>query len=88
MQREDLRSKLHQILVAEMDKEYPPLEDGLTLTDELGLDSMDMVTVVMRVEQQLRIRLAYEELSQLATVGELLNLIQLKLKAQPQLKAG
>lgn len=88
MQREELRAKLHQILVAEMDEQYPPLEDHMTLIEGLGLDSMDMVTVVMRVEQQLRIRLAYEELSKLQTVGELLDLVQVKLKSQPQKKAA
>lgn len=84
MHREELRASLQQILENEMDEKYPPLEDRLTLIEELGLNSMDMVSVVMRVEQKLRIRLAYEELSKLKTVGELLDLVQSKVPSGQQ----
>jgi acyl carrier protein len=79
MQREELRETLQAILEGELNEEVPSLDDEVQLHLQLGLDSMDMVSLVMRVEQQLRIRMTHEELVQVETVGELLDLILTKL---------
>ena len=79
MQREQLRSTLKTILEGELNEVVPPLDDDVQLLLQLGLDSMDMVSLVMRVEQQLRIRMTHEELVQVKTVAELLDLILTKL---------
>ena len=87
MQREELRQTLKEILDGELNEVVPPIDDGVQLHLELGLDSMDMVSLVMRVEQQLRIRMTHEELVQIETVGELLDLILAKLP-EPSLLAA
>jgi acyl carrier protein len=87
MQREELRQTLKEILDGELNEVVPPIDDDVKLHLELGLDSMDMVSLVMRVEQQLRIRMTHEELSQIETVGELLDLILAKLP-EPSLLAA
>ena len=78
---------MQAILNEETNEEVPALEDGIQLHLQLGLDSMDMVSLIMRVEQQLRIRLSHEELVQIVTVGELLDLVQSKLP-EPLLAAA
>ena len=87
MLREELRQTLKTILDGEINDTVPPIDDDVRLHLELGLDSMDMVSLVMRVEQQLRIRMTHEELVQVETVGELLDLILTKLP-EPALVAA
>ena len=87
MQREELRQTLKEILDGELNEVVPSIDDNLKLHLELGLDSMDMVSLVMRVEQQLRIRMTHEELVQIETIGELLDLILTKLP-EPALLAA
>ena len=87
MQREELRQTLKAILDGELNEAVPSIDDDVQLHLQLGLDSMDMVSLVMRVEQQLRIRMTHEELVQVETVGELLDLILTKLP-EPALAAA
>ena len=51
------------------------LTEDLQLVADLGLDSVDMVSLVMQVERHFRIRLSHEELKQVVTVGNLLDVI-------------
>ena len=58
------------------------------LRDGLGLDSVDVVSIVSQIERRFRVRLSQPELENLATVGDVLNLIQSKLTALPQISAA
>ena len=57
------------------------LDDEVAIREGLGLDSVDVVGLVMQVERQFRIRLATEELTEIATVGDMLDLLQAKIAA-------
>ena len=59
------------------------LDDSKGLRDELGLDSVDFVGVIMRIEGHYRIRLSREELDKVATIGDVLTLVQSKIHAKP-----
>lgn len=48
---------------------------GLRLRDELGLDSLDRVEFVARVEQRFRLPLSDEEVDALGTLGEVVDLL-------------
>ena len=48
----------------------------MELREGLGLDSVDVVGLVMRVERQFRIRLTMEELMEVKSVGQLLDLVR------------
>jgi acyl carrier protein len=76
--RESLRSTLVDLLEDEMGQPYDFSDDGVDLRAGLGLDSVDVVGLVMRVERQFRIRLAMEELIEVRTVGDLLGLVHSK----------
>jgi acyl carrier protein len=86
--RESLRGSLRQLLENETGANRADLPDTLSLREELGLDSVDLVSLVMQAECQFRVRLSSEELAQLKTVGDLLDLIQAKLAALPQSSAA
>jgi acyl carrier protein len=79
--RETVRKTLIELLEADTGEKYPTLEDDMNLREGMGLDSVDVVSVVSQIERQYRIRLTHQELETLATVGDVLNLLQTKLAA-------
>jgi acyl carrier protein len=78
MSRDDLRGTLATLLEEEMGEPYD-LADDRDLREGLGLDSVDVVGLVMRVEREFRIRLSMEDLQGVRTVGEMLDLLQARL---------
>ena len=81
--REMLRSTLSTLLEDEMGETFPELADDQDLRESLNLDSVDVVGLVMRIEREFRIRLATEELASVKHVGDLLDLMETKLAANP-----
>jgi acyl carrier protein len=81
--RESIRQALRELLEEEMGEKYPDLDDSKRLREELNLDSVDVVSIVSQVERRYRIRLSHEELQTLATVGDVITLLQAKLSAPP-----
>jgi acyl carrier protein len=75
MDRESLRHSLLAYLEEDRGESIPALDDEIHIREGLGLDSVDVVGLVMQVERQLRIRLATEELTEIVTVGDLLDLL-------------
>jgi acyl carrier protein len=81
--RESIRHNLIELLEADTGEKYPDLEDSANLREGLGLDSVDVVSIVSQIERQYRIRLTHQELETLVTVNDVLNLLQAKLAAIP-----
>jgi acyl carrier protein len=77
--RETLRSTLLSLLEEEMGQSYALPQDDQDLRETLGLDSVDLVGLVMRIEREYRVRLSPEELSAVKRVGDLLGLMEAKL---------
>lgn len=86
--RETLRATLLNLLEEEMGESFPSLTDDQDLRESLGLDSVDVVGLVMRIEREFRIRLAQEELASTRLVGDLLDLMEAKLAARPDAPSG
>lgn len=83
MDRESIRQTLAVYLEEDLGEPVASMDDALDIRAGLGLDSVDVVGLVMKVERQFRIRLASEELTEIVTVGDLLNLLQAKLAEAP-----
>ena len=81
--RETLRRTLIELLEADTGERYSDLEDNANLREGLGLDSVDVVSVVSQIERRFRIRLTHEELEKLVTVRDVLVLLQTKIAAVP-----
>ena len=77
--RDTIRLKLIELMQAETGESYTDIEDGKNLRTDLGLDSVDVVSIVSQVERHFRIRLSQQDLEKLMTVGDVLNLLQTKL---------
>lgn len=78
--RESIRQTLLDYLEDDLGEKVPSFDDGVNIRDELGLDSVDVVSLVMQIERQFRVRLESTELDGIVTVGNLLDLLQSKLK--------
>jgi acyl carrier protein len=78
--RTEIRQILVELLEADTGEQYPDLNDSKNLRDELGLDSVDVVSIVSQIERRFRIRLTHQELEKLVTVGDVLNLLETKLQ--------
>ncbi len=79
--RASIRQALIEMLEAETDAKHADLDEAANLRDGLGLDSVDLVSLVTQVERRYRVRLSADELEALTTVGDLLNLLEAKLSA-------
>jgi len=77
--RENIRQTLVEILEEDTGERFSGLDDAKVLREELGLDSVDIVSLVSQIERRFRIRLTQSELETLATVGDLLTLLLSKL---------
>lgn len=91
--RKDILHELVGFLESDTEVRLDSLDESLSLREGLGLDSVDLVGIIMRIEGHYRIRLSHGELEKVTTVGALLDLIQLKIadsaaSATPQVKAA
>jgi acyl carrier protein len=80
--RETLRTTLLNLLEEEMGQTFALPQDDEDLRETLGLDSVDLVGLVMRIEREFRVRLSTEELGAVKKVGDLLDLMESKLAHQ------
>jgi acyl carrier protein len=83
-----IRSTLVELIEADTGESYQDLKDTDNLREGLGLDSVDVVSVVSQVERKFHIRLTHQELEQLTTVGDVIDLLETKLNAPPATTAA
>jgi acyl carrier protein len=86
--RETIRQTLVELLEADTGEKYPDLQESAKLREEIGLDSVDVVSIVSQVERRYRIRLTHQDLETLVTVGDVLTLLQTKLAAPSESAAA
>jgi acyl carrier protein len=79
MDRQELRKTLVELLEETTGEAYPEVDETQSLTDGLGLDSVDLFSLVVETQSKFQIKIASEELVAVATVGDLLDLLQAKL---------
>ena len=86
--RNFIRNTLIELLEADTGEKYTHLEESANLREGLGLDSVDVVSIVSQIERRFHIRLSHEELEKLVTVADVLNLLEAKLATPPQTSAA
>jgi acyl carrier protein len=88
MQRKELASILLELLEDETGETYPDLDESADLRKGLNLDSLDMVSLILHVENRLKIEIDTEELNRAVTVGDLLDLLERNLAERGEQKAA
>ena len=81
--REMIRRTLIELMEADTGEQFTDLTDDKRLRQELGLDSVDVVSIVSQIERHFRVRLTQQELEKLVAVGDLLDLLVVKVSAAP-----
>ena len=79
--REEIRVTLLKLFEAETGEPLESLTDDQNMAEQLGLDSVDMVSLIMQLERHFKIRLSHEELANAAQVGQLLDIVQAKVNS-------
>jgi acyl carrier protein len=79
MDRNAIRRALTQQLEEDKGERVENMDDTVVLREGLGLDSIDVVTLVINIQSRFGIELKSEELEKIVTVGDLLDLLQVKL---------
>ena len=87
MPRDEIRQILLELFEAETGEAITSLQDDQGLAEQLGLDSVDLVSLIMQLERRFKIRLAHEELAQAQQLGQLLDLVQSKLNTSSRAAA-
>ena len=83
IERDEIRQILMQLFEEETGETIESLQDDQNLAEQLGLDSVDMVSLIMQLERRFKIRLAHEELVEARQLGQLLDLVRSKLVEEP-----
>jgi acyl carrier protein len=78
-----IRRTLIELLEADTGEKHADLDDSANLREGLGLDSVDVVSIVSQIERRFHIRLTHQELEKLVAVGDILDLLQAKLAEPP-----
>ncbi len=68
--------KVRDIIVEQLEVDPAYVKPESTFLEDLGADSLDAVELVMAIEAEFDISVADEELEQLKTVQDLLNVIE------------
>jgi acyl carrier protein len=82
MDRQELRRVLTELLEETTGEPRDEVAEEQDLQEGLGLDSVDMFSLIVEIQSKLKIKIASEDLATAATVGDLLDVLQTKLAAR------
>jgi acyl carrier protein len=84
MDRTALRQVLKELVESNTGEPVERFEDDTDLRDGLGLDSVDVVSLAMEIQDQFRLSIAVADFEHLHCVGDLLDLLQTRMAALPR----
>ena len=88
MDRTELSQVLLELVEEETGDKFTDINDDTDLRTGLRLDSLDMVSLILKTETRLKIKIESDELNGVTTVGRMLDLLQRKLGGQVDRKAA
>jgi acyl carrier protein len=78
MDRTELAQVLLELVEDETGDKFTDIDDDTDLRTGLRLDSLDMVSLILKTETRLNIKIESHELNGVTTVGRMLDLLQVK----------
>ena len=70
--------KVKSIIVEQLDADEAEVTMDATIQDDLGVDSLDVVDLVMSIEESFDIEIPDEEVEGIKTVGDIVKYIESK----------
>jgi acyl carrier protein len=80
MGSEKLYDALKEVLVGRLKVEPESIKPEADLFEDLGLDSIDLMTAVMAIEEQFGIEVPDSDLENVKTVGDAIGVLQSKVQ--------
>lgn len=68
--------KIKEIIADQLALSAAEIGDESKVKDDLGADSLDMVELVMKLEEEFSLKIADEDLQQIITVADIASYIQ------------
>jgi acyl carrier protein len=81
MDRTEIESKLTDLLVDELGIERDGISLDAKFEEDLDVDSLGVVELLMALEDNFGVKIPDEEAEQITTVGEAVDLVEIKLNA-------
>ena len=78
MIKEEIIAKVNGFLVDEFEIEESLLAEGANLKKDLGIDSLDIVDIIVLIGKEFGVKVKSEELAKLVTLDDLYAFIQAK----------
>ncbi|MDR1623217.1 MAG: acyl carrier protein [Synergistaceae bacterium] len=73
MKKEEILSRLKEIIVDRLDVEEDQIVPEASFVEDLGADSLDIVELIMGIEEEFDIEIPDEDAEKLTSVGEAMN---------------
>ncbi len=78
---EDLEVKIKSVIAEKLSKKIEDIRNDASFIDDLGADSLDIVDMVMKLEEEFGISIPDEDLDKIKTVGDAIEYIKSKKKS-------
>lgn len=75
MKREEIVEKVNHFLVEDFEINENQLGEDKLIATEIGIDSLDMVDIIVRVNEEFGFKLEKAELIQVKTLGDFYDLL-------------
>ncbi|MCX7871049.1 MAG: acyl carrier protein [bacterium] len=81
MSKQEIFEKVKKILVEKLSVNENDIKEDSSLVDDLGVDSLDLVELLMKFEEEFKIEISEEESQKILTVKDIVDFIEEKTKS-------
>ncbi len=78
----DIAKKIKSIIAEQAEVKPEEVTEKATFINDLGLDSLDMVELVMKLEEECGVEIPDEDAEKLTTVGEAISYVEKRLSSK------
>lgn len=75
---DEIEAKVKGVIAEKIGKSPNEIRDDATFIEDLGLDSLDLVDMIMKLEEEFGISIPDEDLDKIRTVKDAINYIKAK----------
>jgi len=81
MNRQEIFEKVKRILIEKLSVNEADIKEDSSLVDDLGVDSLDLVELLMKFEEEFKVEISEEESQKILTVKDIVDFIEAKTKS-------
>jgi acyl carrier protein len=81
MNRQEIFEKVKKILIEKLSVNEADIKEDSSLVDDLGVDSLDLVELLMKFEEEFKVEISEEESQKILTVKDIVDFIEGKTKS-------